>query len=86
MKQGTQIAYIPRHAKGKITHPDVEFGFVWKVQGNCVFCRYWRKGFPGILRTTANSESAPSDMVVKYELVPQWVVDGAIAMILEEQR
>jgi len=63
---GEQIAYIPMHAEGDINHPDVEFGFItgFNSDGD-PFCRYWRKGQPGTLRTTANSECTPRDMVVK---------------------
>lgn len=73
MKRGTQIAYIPRHAEGDITHCDVEFGFVTSVKGDTVFCRYWR--IPGELRTVCNSEGTPIDCIVKHYSVGQFVVD-----------
>lgn len=50
MKIGTQVAYLPTHADGDVTHPDVEFGFVTSARGEAHFCRYWRKGQPGVLR------------------------------------
>jgi hypothetical protein len=79
MKIGQQIAYIPMHAGGDINHPDVEFGFVtgFNSQGD-PFCRYWRKGEIGTLRTTANSECTPIDMVVDHVSVPQTKVDNFI--------
>ena len=76
MKIGQQIAYIPRHAMGNIKHPDVQFGFV-TAQGSSGlhFCRYWRKGEEGLeLRTTANSESTPDDLLREHLSVDQDVV------------
>jgi hypothetical protein len=76
MKPGTQIAYVPTHADG-IDHPDVEFGFVtsqW-LHGEAHYCRYWRKGHLGELRTVANSELAPDDCLVVYTSVNQSLVD-----------
>jgi hypothetical protein len=79
MEVGNQIAYIPTHAEGDIDHPDVEFGFItgFNSQGD-PFCRYWRKGEVGVLRTTANSECTPIDMVIEHWSVPQSRVDGFI--------
>lgn len=72
---GTQIAFIPTHATG-IRHPDVEFGFVTKDDGkDYIYCKYWRKGKPGILRTVSNSELTPRDCIVEYKSVDQCVVD-----------
>jgi len=31
LKQGTQIIYVPMHAKEEINHPDCEAGFVTSV-------------------------------------------------------
>jgi len=76
MKSGTQIAYIPLHAEGDINHPDVEFGFVVSERGDAHFCRYWRRGHLGELRTVANSELTPSDNLVEYKSVSQDVVDN----------
>ena len=75
MKPGTQIAYVPLHANGDVNHPDVEFGFVVADRGSFHFCRYWRKGEPGALRTVANSEASPTDALVEYKSVLQGVVD-----------
>jgi hypothetical protein len=86
IQRGTQIAYVPNHANGDLTHPDVEFGFAMSIPGRVgVFCRYWRRGQPGALRTTACSELTPLAYLVEHESVEQWVVDNAIRMILEEQ-
>ena len=73
---GTQIAYIPIHAHGKIDHPDVEFGFVTSASdtGEYHFCRFWRRGELGSLRTLGNSELTPNDRLIAHESVPQAVV------------
>lgn len=74
MKPLTQIAYIPAHANGDIAHPDVEFGFVTSLRKDAAFCRYWRKGHPGELRTLANSELTPIENLVEFESVTQFAV------------
>jgi len=76
MKLGTQIAYIPLHAENDINNPDVEFGFVVSEHGDAHFCRYWRRGHLGELRTVANSELTPTDNLVEYKSVSQDVVDN----------
>lgn len=81
MKAGTQIAYIPMHANGNINHRDVEFGFVTSVRKDTAFCRYWRKGEPGKLRTLANSEGTPLDMVVPHQSVSRFIVDKMLKII-----
>ena len=60
-KKGDQIAYIPMHADGDISHPDVEFGFVMSDNGDNCWCRYFRevKNLEPELRTVANSELTP---------------------------
>jgi len=80
MKRGTQIAYVPMHADGDLDHPDVEFGFAFvaSVRDNAVFCRYWRKGQPGVLRTTANSELTVLRLLVEHKSVEQSVVDRVL--------
>ena len=84
-QRGDQIAYIPWHAGGDIAHPDVEFGFVMGPAGlDSYFCRYWRRGEPGVLRTVANSESTPADMLAPHYSVPQVQVDGLVTAILAE--
>lgn len=73
MTVGTQIAYIPNHAEGEISHPDVEFGFItsWIKDSSSAFCRYWRRGELGTLRTTSCSESTPKANLVEHESVFQ---------------
>lgn len=83
MKKGTQIAYIPTHANGDLLHPDVEFGFVISEREDAHFCRYWRKGHIGSLRTVANSELTPNDCLMPYAIIPQSVVDQTIRQIEE---
>lgn len=95
MKQGTQIAYIPNHAKGDITHPDVEFGFVtaeapigFVVNGQSKyhFCRYWSKGKLGTeLRTLSCSQMTPTKCLVEHDSVPQGVVDSWLARRRKER-
>ena len=86
MKKGTQIAYVPQHAEGDVNHPDVEFGFVMReVPTAAHFCRYWRKGHLGELRTRANSELTPNEFLVEYTSVSGWIVDQTIAMIERDQ-
>lgn len=72
--QGDQIAYIPNHCMGS---DDVEYGFVTGKAGieGSYFCRYWRKGEPGELRTVANSESTRSENLVHFEMVKQEVIE-----------
>lgn len=84
MKQGTQIAYIPNHAEGNITHPDVEFGFVSSERAGAHFCRYWRKGHPGELRTLANSELTPTENLIEHESVSQECVEQWLAELFNE--
>lgn len=80
---GDQIAYVPLHAGGDLNHLDVELGFVASVRpdGEAAFCRYWRRGQPGTLRTVANSECTPVNMLVRHESVPQAIVEGILQMI-----
>jgi hypothetical protein len=63
-KRGMQIAYVPKHAYDDLRHPDVQFGFVTSVREKACFCRYWSKNSPGELRTKANSELTPKDLLV----------------------
>jgi hypothetical protein len=78
---GTQIAYIPNHARGDIKHPDVEFGFVVSLGLGGVFCRYWSKSAPNILRTTATSELTYYEHLVLHKSHPQFEVDYIIEKI-----
>jgi len=86
MNISTQIAYIPMHASGNLHHPDVEFGFVTSICGDAAFCRYWRKGKPGVLRTVANSELTPLDMLVEHVSVAQVEVNRILKAITGNRR
>ena len=83
MNKGTQIAYVPEHAAGDLSHADVEFGFVMSERDDSHFCRYWRKGHPGELRTVANSELTPTSMLREHRSVDQDVVEYTIIQIEE---
>lgn len=82
MKKGDQIVYMPDHADGP-NHPDAEFGFIMSLtpDGKGAFCRYWRKGNLGKLRTIANSERTDWRNLSNYQSVPQFVVENTIDMI-----
>lgn len=80
LQRGTQVAYIPRHARGDINHRDVQFGFVTSVRGDAAFCRYWSNFDSRQLRTVANSELTPLDLLVLYSTHPQTEID----LILKE--
>ena len=75
IQRGAQIAYIPMHAEGDREHPHVEFGFVTSVRGDTAYCRYWRKGHIGELRTLAKSEGTGMHMLEECPSVPQSTVD-----------
>lgn len=75
--RGTQVFYVPTHAEGDLSHPDVEAGFVTSVRGDTVFCRYWRKDLAE-LRTKANSEGTPVDLIVVQDSVPRCQVEAAL--------
>jgi hypothetical protein len=89
-QRGEQIACVPLHAQipmedgawqWREIHPDIEYGFVTSQRGDTVFCRYWRKGQPGTLRTVANSEGTPVDCLVRHWSVPSGDVWEAIQRI-----
>ena len=91
MRWGTQVVYIPSYVAGDLegienilSHSDVEFGFVMSGgQGGAThFCRYWRKGCLGELRTCANSECTPTTMLMEYDSVSQEIVDRLVVKIM----
>lgn len=84
IKRGIQIFYVPTHAEGDLSHPDVEAGFVTSVKGDTVFCRYWRKDLTE-LRTKSNSEGTPKGLLIIGDSVPQIRVDVALSTIEAEQ-
>lgn len=75
LARGTQISYVPTHAKGNTSHRDVEHGFVTSVRGDVAFCRYWSKSSPNELRTKSGSEATPIEMLVIQDTRPQTAVD-----------
>jgi hypothetical protein len=84
LEQGMQIIYVPTHTDGDIHHPDCEAGFVahtTEIEG-AIFCRYWSKYSPGELRTKANSELTPVNLLVVRNTVPQEQVEAAIKKYL----
>jgi hypothetical protein len=86
LKRGTQIAYIPNHAEGDINHPDVEFGFIYKISWfGDAWCRYWRKGHLGELRTVANSEMTSVENIRLCNSLSQRLVDQTIEKIDESE-
>jgi hypothetical protein len=75
---GDQIMYIPGYANGNPNDPGAELGFVqapgrWYPEA--VFCRFYRKGHPGELRTVANSVLALTSCLQHYISVPQETVN-----------
>lgn len=75
-ERGDQIVYVPTHANGDQDHADCEYGFVTSVSSNgTVFCRFWHKGQPGVLRTVSNSEGTTGINLFKATSVRQRVVD-----------
>jgi hypothetical protein len=69
----TQIAYVPLHAEGDLSHENVEFGFIvsGKLNGNSYRCRYWSQTNPNELRTKANSEITYEWSIVLHQSHPQ---------------
>jgi hypothetical protein len=43
-KTGEEVAYIPAHAHGNMSHPDVEYGIVVSVNDSYVFVRFGAQG------------------------------------------
>jgi hypothetical protein len=89
LKRGSQIAYIPDHAKELgIDHPDVEYGFVNSispVDNETIFCLYWLQGTPGKLRTTANSEATNIRDLILYDMVSPELVQEIIGEIDKDE-
>jgi hypothetical protein len=81
MEKGTQILYVPQHARGDSDHPSVEEGFVMSVQGGMAFCRYWSGRGGQTLRTKLNREATPIRNLVVKDTHSQKAVDRKIAMI-----
>lgn len=80
LKRGTQIIYVPSHAKGDTNHSDCESGFVVSLfeDGEVAFCRYWSRQVAGRLRTKLNNESTRVSNLVICNRVPQSWVENAL--------
>lgn len=82
---GTQIAYVPDHARGDVRHPDCQYGFVTAYVDpiKSYFCRYWRRGKEGVeLRTRAGSEMTYARHVIPFESTLQEAVERELTAIL----
>lgn len=79
LKCGTQIVYVPLHANGDTDHSDCETGFAtsFKPGSDTAFCRYC-KATPGELRTKANSEATPVDLLIVEDTVRQSLAESAL--------
>lgn len=75
LRPGIQILYVPMHAEGDESHPDVEAGFVTSLRGDHALCRYWSKHHIGALRTTACSELTPINCLVAKKTTSQYMID-----------
>jgi len=69
LERGDQVIYVPDHAKGDVTHPDCEKGFVTTDQGEDAFVRYFSKDMDrsDLLRTKANSERTPKRLLIRQK-------------------
>ncbi len=83
MKRGDQIIYVPDHAAFSGVNV-LEAGFVTSVRGNVIFCRYWNKFDPNVLRAMANSEGTNIRDLMKKDTVPQARVKAALEKIEKE--
>lgn len=86
--RGVQIMYIPTHvadtAGADITlSPENETGFIERMglSGKVALCRYWRRGQPGELRTTANGEWTPLANLYLHQSVSEERVAEVLAQI-----
>ena len=73
--RGVQVLYIPLHANGDETHPDVEEGFVTSIYKGAVFCRFWSKFNRDELRTKANSEAVSIAQLIQRTTHSQFLID-----------
>ena len=84
LKRGTQIIYVPSHAKHVEDHPDCERGFVMTDKGDTVFCRYFSRLHHLELRTVANSESTSKRDLVVRDTTDQKNIDTWVKNILHK--
>lgn len=78
---GTQIAYLPAHAKGDVNHPDADWGFTQEQRGDLVLCRFWAKDRQhrrqiGDMRTKANAEGVETRYLVPHQHCRQELIDN----------
>ena len=81
LPKGTQVVYMPTHARGNNRHPDVEHGFVMVDEGDNCYVHYWSKINPDYLRTVANSEYTSKGMLEVRPSRSQWRVDAMIKQV-----
>ena len=79
---GQQIAYVPPHAFGDTSHPDVMFGFVTSSNHRLTFCRFWQSRSSRHLRTKCCSEPCSTNSLTPYNSHPQPEVDLILNAIL----
>lgn len=78
-KRGDQIRYVPLHANGPEDNLNCEDGFVTSDLGKKgVMCRYWSKVYLGELRTKANSELTPRQLLVPHKSTTDDRVQSAL--------
>ncbi len=78
LKTGTQIIYVPDHARGDITHPDCEEGFVTSEHEKWAFCRFFKMMPCNELKPVASKEMVLMKNLVKHPHRPQYIVDNLI--------
>ena len=61
---GVRVAYIPGHAFGDMTHPDVEHGIVSSSNGKNVFVKFDRVVSRLGLDGTTSQSCCPEDLVI----------------------
>ena len=80
-----QILYVPNHAMGDITHPDVEAGFVVGTHSDAehsvIICRFFNRD--GSLRTVANSERCSPLNLVEFSRYDDDLVRLVLDAILD---
>lgn len=90
LKRGTQVACVPDHVQELdeclwLDHEDTEFGFIMDQPDlTTFFCRYWKKGELGRLRTRSCSDLTEGRHLILHESVHESVVRRAIMMIEKE--
>ena len=94
---GLQVAFIPSHVREEcsnvlskmLKHEDTRFGFVssWKYKDNLfptIFCRFWNKFHPTVLRTLSCSEGCDPIDLIKYDSRTQEVMDATLKILRDD--